>query len=209
VCKVYISFEASKYLKQLLKNLDDNDQIFGTNKNSFHSEINEEQIFRRALNRAGLTKRYSISKRYQVNTHSLRAYFITKASRHDANLAHFLSGQEGKIYLAQYDRLTDKEMFEIYLEIEPDLIIDSTERQKIKIEKLEQSNNALEEKDKEVKSLKDNMERIVDEKIDEFGKRFGKEMERFYEEHGLKLNKELDKMDAEFEKDLKDLKKNK
>jgi len=62
---------------------------------------------------------------------------------------------------------------------------------------------------KELDDLKENMESIVDEKIDEFGKRFVKEMERFYEEHGLKLNKELDRMDAEFEKDLKSLKKNK
>ena len=139
----FFSFEASKYLKQLLKNLDDKDQIFGTNKNSFHSEINEEQIFRRALNRAGLTKRYSISKRYQVNTHSLRVYFITKASRHDVKLAHFLSGQECKIYLAQYNRLTDKEMFEIYQEIEPDLIIESSNRDKLTIEKLNKDKSEL------------------------------------------------------------------
>ncbi len=204
----FFSTEASKYLKPILNKIKDTDRIFGTNENSFHSTINEEQIFRRSLNRAGLTKRYDTG-RYRINTHSLRAFFITKASRHDPNLAHFLSGQESKIYLAQYDRMSDDEMYEIYLEIEPDLIIDSTERQKIKIEKLEQSNTALEEKDKEIKSLKGNMEKIVDKKIDEFSKRFVKEMERFYEEQGLKLNKELDKMDSEFEKDLKDLKKNK
>lgn len=139
----FFSFEASKYLKQLLKNLDDNDQIFGTNENSFHSEINEEQIFRRALNRAGLTKKYSITGRFKINTHSLRAYFITKASRHDPHLAHFLSGQPGKIYLAQYDRLTDEEMYEIYLEIEPDLIIESSNKDKLVIEKLKKDKSEL------------------------------------------------------------------
>ena len=139
----FFSFEATKYLKQLVKKLDDNDQIFGTNENSFHSEINEEQIFRRALNRAGLTKKYSITGRFKINTHSLRAYFITKASRHDPHLAHFLSGQPGKIYLAQYDRLTDEEMYEIYQEIEPDLIIESSNKDKLTIEKLKKDKSEL------------------------------------------------------------------
>ncbi len=103
----------------------------------------------------------------------------------------------------------DFERFPEYQKAIPFLTISDDERQRLKIEELEQSNNALEKKEKEIKGLKDNMERIVDKKIDEFGKRFVKEMERFYEEHGLKLNKELDRMDAEFEKDLKALKENK
>ncbi len=133
----FFSREASHYLKQLLKNLADNDLIFGTNENAFHSEINEEQIFRRILIKTGLTKRYSISKRYQISTHSLRAFFITKVSRHDPNLAHFLSGQESKIYLAQYDRMTDKEMLEIYLKIEPDLIIKDRDKFALEDQKTE------------------------------------------------------------------------
>jgi len=146
----FFSFEASRYLKQLLKNLDDSDQIFGTNENSFHSEINEEQIFRRVLNRAGLTKKYSITGRFKINTHSLRAYFITKASRHDPHLAHFLSGQPGKIYLAQYDRLTDEEMYEIYLKIEPDLIIEQSNKDKMIIEKQRKELTKIEELEKKV-----------------------------------------------------------
>jgi len=133
----FFSREASHYLKQLLKNLADNDLIFGTNENAFHSEINEEQIFRRILIKTGLTKRYSISKRYQISTHSLRAFFITKVSRHDPNLAHFLSGQESKIYLAQYDRMTDKEMLNVYLKIEPDLIIKDRDKFALEDQKTE------------------------------------------------------------------------
>jgi len=138
----FFSTEASKYLKPILNKIKDTDRIFGTNENSFHSTINEEQIFRRSLNRAGLTKRYDTG-RYRINTHSLRAFFITKASRHDPNLAHFLSGQESKIYLAQYDRLSDDEMYEIYLEIEPDLIIESSNKDKLVIEKLKKDKSEL------------------------------------------------------------------
>ena len=86
----FFSFEASKYLKQLLKKLDDNDQIFGTNENSFHSEINEEQIFRRALNRAGLTKKYSITGRFKiVDTAFTRLIFASVVPTEDPGEGHF------------------------------------------------------------------------------------------------------------------------
>jgi len=155
----FFSFEASKYLSSFLKRVD-GEQLFGTNENSFHSEINEEQIFRRALNRAGLTKKYSITGRFKINTHSLRAYFITKASRHDPHLAHFLSGQPGKIYLAQYDRLTDEEMYEIYLEIEPDLIIESSNKDKLTIKKLKKDKSELEKKNEELQKMNEDIEMI-------------------------------------------------
>jgi len=149
----FFSREASNLLKQLLRNLQDNDLIFGTNENAFHSEINEEQIFRRILIKAGLTKRYSISKRYQISTHSFRAYFITKISRHDVNLAHFLAGQEGKIYLAQYDRMTDKEMLEIYQKIELDLMIDQSQKLRIENENNQKEIDGLKSKDRRIDSL--------------------------------------------------------
>lgn len=155
----FFSFEASKYLSSFMKRVE-GEQLFGTNENSFHSEINEEQIFRRALNRAGLTKKYSITGRFKINTHSLRAYFITKASRHDPHLAHFLSGQPGKIYLAQYDRLTDEEMYEIYLKIEPDLIIEQSNKDKLIIEKQKKELSKIEELEDKQKNNKETLKTL-------------------------------------------------
>jgi len=103
----------------------------------------------------------------------------------------------------------DFERFPEYQKAIPFLTISDDERQRIEIEKLEKTKTALERKDGEIKGLRDNMETIMDEKIDQFSKRFIEKMERFYEEHGIKLNKELDSMDAKFEKNLKAPKENK
>jgi hypothetical protein len=40
----------------------------------------------------------------EINTHSFRAFGITKLSRHDANYARRLAGQKG--YLDTYDRFS-------------------------------------------------------------------------------------------------------
>ena len=152
-------------------------------------------------------------KRHEVQLdHGFRKYFNTMLRRAKVDYLDKEDMMGHKVGLEKHYERYQEEDFERFPEYQkaiPFLTISDDERQRLKIEELEQSNNALEKKEKEIKGLKDNMERIVDEKIDEFGKRFVKEMERFYEEHGLKLNKELDRMDVEFEKDLKALKENK
>jgi len=65
--------------------------------------------------------RYESTKYHKINTHSFRAYFITKVSRHDPNIAKMFAGQ--KIYMGQYDRLTAEEKLEKYIEFESDLYI--------------------------------------------------------------------------------------
>ena len=77
-----------------------------------------------------------------------RAWFITKISRHDPNLAKKWSGQKG--YMLQYDRLTLDEQLDKYLEFEKDLIIDSTERQK----------RIIDEKDRKIADIEKDKIRI-------------------------------------------------
>ena len=96
----------------------------------------------RVLEKIGLNERYESNNRYKINTHSFRAYGITKISRHDPNFGKKIAGQKG--YLLQYDRISDEEKLEIYQKYEIDLIIDNTEKQKAKIKKLEEDNNTLE-----------------------------------------------------------------
>jgi hypothetical protein len=85
--------------------------------------------------------KYDGTGRYQINTHSFRAYFITRVSRHDPNIAKKLAGEKG--YLLQYDRLTDEEYVENYKKFEDDLIVlDLTQRDK----KQNQRHRELEEK---------------------------------------------------------------
>jgi len=118
----FVSSEAVKYLLPRLQKLNDNDIVLGT-EDLKPENIGDsyEQNLTRYLQNIGLDMRYESTGYHQINTHSFRAWFITKISRHDENLAKKLSGQKG--YLLQYDRLTDDDKLKMYIEFEPDLFI--------------------------------------------------------------------------------------
>jgi len=86
------STESSKLLRVILKRKNDDDLVFGSSENIGSSITNKEKILRTHLDSIGLDQRYEGTRNYKINTHSFRAYFITKISRHDANLAKFFSG---------------------------------------------------------------------------------------------------------------------
>jgi len=192
----FFSKEASKLLRPLLKELDDNDLIFGSNEKVHLAETNSEQILARILEKIGLNERYESNKRYKINTHSFRAFGITKFSRHDPNFAKKLAGQKG--YLLQYDRMEDKEKLELYQKFEMDLIINDTEKQKHKIEALEKENNELEK-------LK--MENMGFKNSDMMREMIKQEMGKLLPIADGQLIKELDKENDELRKELDELKK--
>ena len=144
--------EAGQRILKILKNLDDDDLVFGTHENMEFSESNKIQILRHALERIGLNMKYEDTKNTKISSHSFRAYFITKVSRHDPNIAKKLAGEKG--YLLQYDRLTDEEYVENYLKFEDDLaIFDLTRRdlkQNKKQQELEERLARLEKQNKEL-----------------------------------------------------------
>ena len=86
-----------------------------------------------------------------INTHSFRAYGITKLSRHDPNFAKKLAGQKG--YLLKYDRMTNEEKLAIYQKFEVDLIIDDSEKQKAEIQALQEEKSELEQVNGKLKEL--------------------------------------------------------
>ncbi len=87
-----------------------------------------------------------------INTHSFRAYGITKLSRHDPNFAKKLAGQKG--YLDQYDRMSDDEKLELYQKYEYELTIDQTKKDKVKIEQLQEDNKI------KMKGMEDRLESL-------------------------------------------------
>jgi len=141
--KTFFSKEASKILKHLLKKLDDDDLIFGTHDNPKYAETNEIQQLKRLLTKIGLYERQE-NGHGKITSHSFRAFFITKVSRFDRDLAHFLAGQKNKMYLPRYDRLTDDEKLELYMKIEHDLLISDIEKTKSELDKLEKEKSELE-----------------------------------------------------------------
>jgi len=154
----FFSKEASKMLRPLLREMDDNDLVFGSSENKKYSEINSEQILRRIIKKIGLDMRYESTDRFFINTHSFRAFGIGKLSRHDPNFAKKLAGQKG--YLLQYDRMEDKEKLELYQKYEIDLIIDNSEKQKAEIKELEKEKSELESKNQEIQELKKRLDNV-------------------------------------------------
>lgn len=142
------SIESSKLLRVILKRKSDVDLVFGSSENPESSVANKEKILRTHLDQIGLNERYEGTRNYKINTHSFRAYFITKVSRHDANLAKFFSGQEG--YLLQYDRLTDDEKLEYYLDFEKDLLIFDLVKKDEEIKKLRIANTKISDQDQKI-----------------------------------------------------------
>ncbi len=150
----YFSKESSALLRPKLRRLDDEDLVFASNENSRYAEINAEQKLRRAIVRVGLDMRYESTNRFYINTHSFRAYGITKLSRHDPNFAKKIAGQKG--YLLQYDRMSDEDKLEVYQKFEDELIIDDSLKQKQKIMKLEIDNEV------KIKSLQDQLDSVME-----------------------------------------------
>ena len=133
----FFSTEAAKLIMPRLKELDDEDLVFGTNQDPQTGVVEEITYLRRLLQKMGINDKYETTGRNVITTHSFRAFFITKLSRHDPNLAKHFTGQKG--YLLQYDRLSDEERLEYYMKYEPHLLVSDTSRHIDKIKSLEEN----------------------------------------------------------------------
>jgi len=94
---------------------------------------------------------------HKITSHNFRAFFFTQAVRkHGENYAHRLTGHGG--YLMQYDRMTDEEKLKMYIDLEPELVVFDTSKQKLEIEKLKmQQDESVKEMKEELKTLKEQL----------------------------------------------------
>ena len=139
----FFSAEAAKMVIPRLKKIGDSDLVFGTNNNAKSSACGEAKYLAKLQKKMGISDKYETTGRNVITTHSLRAFFITKISREDPNLAKYFSGQKG--YLLQYDRQTDAEKLAIYIKLEPLLLVSDKARDKERIRKLENENTKVAE----------------------------------------------------------------
>lgn len=130
----FFSKEVSVTLLPKLRTMGESDLVFGSSEDQYRAARTEMEYLRRILRRIGLGTKYPFNGRSMITTHSFRAYFITHASRIDANMAKYLAGQKG--YLLQYDRPTDEEKLEYYLKLEPDLLVYDQSRTLSKIRRM-------------------------------------------------------------------------
>jgi len=194
----FLSKEAEKMIRHTLKKLDDDDLVWGNNPIPINNEIVEIANLHRYLSKCGLDMKYD-SGQYKINTHSFRAFFITKISRHDPNFAKKLAGQKG--YLLQYDRMTDKEKLDKYLEIEKDLIIDPTERQKRIIDQKDKKIAEIEARFLRMDKMMDKADKIQKQlaKTEVIGARVLDSIQKEDDDLYKKLAPERDRLVAELE----------
>ena len=148
----YITSEAFEKVKHLLDGLKDNDRVF-TDKENLHQAVAlEDTVFGNLRKKLGMLNRYPNSVRYVVQIHAFRAYFITKASqKHGSDYGHALSGHGS--YLKQYIRIPKEERAKMYLELEPELLIES---RKLHSEK---------SKDRVIENLQEQMQKLQDKML--------------------------------------------
>ena len=119
--QTFMSKESMRYLKPIITKLKDNDLVFSKNQNYINAESTEQTGLCRILERLKFTDRYSNGNR-KISSHAFRAYFFTHAVRiNGENYAHKLTGHGG--YLQEYDRMTTKDKLELYLKLEPHLLV--------------------------------------------------------------------------------------
>jgi len=147
-------------------------------------------------------------KRHEVQLdHGFRKYFNTMLRRAKVDYLDKEDMMGHKVGLEKHYERYQEEDFERFPEYQkaiPFLTISDEERQKIKIETLESKQQDLEE-------LKENMENIISEKINQYSSKFIKDFEKMVdkrmkrsslqmEKNDMKLLREISENDEEFEK---------
>jgi len=62
-------------------------------------------------------------------------------------------------YLPQYDRMSDEKKLEMFLKLEPELIIDSTKRNELQITKQQEEITELQEKNQKINELEKRLDK--------------------------------------------------
>jgi len=219
----FLTPEASDHLKNYLKkreddgeHLDKNHPLFrekytiGSAKPKFLKNISVKAFLRRAIDNS-IIQREKNGIRYDVMTnHGFRKRFntILKLNK-DISPAVTEKLLGHKINLdGVYFTPTREDLFNEFVKAVEDLTIDNSARLLARTQKLETEKSELEKREREIDDLKENMDKIIEEKIGEYNQKFMKNLEKMYDEQILASEKRLDAMDRAFEKKLDEIDRN-
>jgi len=150
---LYLTRETTPGIRQLLKDLDDEDLVFATNSNDMLARDNEEHVWNRLMRNLKFNEKY-VNGFLKKNLHSIGAFCITqiKEATKDADYAHGYGGHTQ--YLHQYIRLTDERKIELFRQAEPYLSI--------------YDNTILVDESQELKEIKEKLEKykVLDDILD-------------------------------------------
>lgn len=147
---VYLTKESARFVVPILKQKQDNQMVFGKHKDPLIAEKNESKTFSRYCDVVGFTERYHSNNYRKITLYSFRSFFFGKcADIRREGYAHRMIGHGG--YLPQYDRMDDEKKITWFLDVEPELTVDQTERYALE---LEQQKNENTSNSKEISELK-------------------------------------------------------
>jgi len=164
----YLSLETEKILQPHLENIGLDDYVFATNDGKDNSS-SVRTMLARLVDKLELVDRYQSNNIRKITTHSFRAYFFTKAARmHGENYAHKITGHGG--YLMQYDRMTEDEKLEMYLQLEPELAVYNQTKNELEINRLRDRVEELDELKQQVQKLREAQAKSDKKILDEIKK---------------------------------------
>lgn len=153
-------------------------------------------VIYRIIEKSGIIRK-KLGQRYDVQVdHGFRKRFNTILKIQNdinSNIAEKLVGHSTSIpldnaYLPADDPLVIEKCFTEFKKAIPFLTISKEERQKIKIE-------TLESKQQELDELKDNMESIISEKINQYSSKFIKDLKKMMDESAIRSSIKMKKSD--------------
>lgn len=149
----YLSRETEKILKPLLEKKNSDDFVFAR-KGKKPNDRSIRMSLHRVLMRMGYSDKYESNGFMKITSHSFRAFFFTKSARkHGENYAHRMTGHGG--YLMQYDRMTEEEKLEMYLQLEPELAVFEQTKNEMEISRLREKVEGIDELKQEVQKLRE------------------------------------------------------
>jgi len=165
----------------------------------------------RCVNQANVSRSRKGKRFSKQNAHGFRKRFntILKLNREiNPNIIEKMMGHQKGLDGA-YLKPTKEQMFEEFKKGIVGLSISETEKhealiesQKGKISELEKGKENLEKKDREIGDLKENMDKVIEQKIGEYNQKFMEKIEKIYDERNLESKKRLDAMDRDFKRRL-------
>ncbi|KER05707.1 integrase family protein [Marine Group I thaumarchaeote SCGC AAA799-E16] len=155
----YLTKEAARYCLMRLRQISDDDLVWGKHEDYNKTEKAESKTFSRYCDNAGYVERYHSNNYRKITLYSFRSFFFSAAA--DVNregYAHKMTGHGG--YLPQYDRMSDEKKLEWFLKVEPFLTIDDDERLQLENEQLKKENTEKKQFEEEIKELKKKQETL-------------------------------------------------
>jgi len=149
----YFSKETFEKLQKRLEKIGPDDYVF-CHQSPESGSTTLRKGLTRLVDKLGFDERYQTNNIRKITSHSFRAYFFTKAARKQGeNYAHRMIGHGG--YLMQYDRMTEEEKLQMYIELEPDLVIYDQTKNELEIAKLKGNTEEIALLKKEIQKLRE------------------------------------------------------